>query len=157
MSADFDVLVVGAGLMGSATAWSAARRGATVLVLEQFTPHHTLGSSHGSARIVRRAYGDPLYTRLTGRAFELWRELELANDVRLLRQLGGVDFGRPEDVSTVAEHLAGAGIPHEVVDSDEAEQRWPGMRFSGSVVFHDQAGTVDAERAVDAFIGDAQT
>jgi glycine/D-amino acid oxidase-like deaminating enzyme len=76
--------------------------------------------------------------------------------VRLLRQLGGVDFGRPEDVSTVAEHLAGAGIPHEVMDSDEAEQRWPGMRFSGSVVFHDQAGTVDAERAVDAFISDGE-
>ena len=88
MSADFDVLVVGAGLMGSATAWSAARRGATVAVLEQFAPHHRMGSSHGSARIVRRAYGDALYTRLTGRAFELWRELELSNDVRLLRRLG---------------------------------------------------------------------
>jgi monomeric sarcosine oxidase len=156
MSADVDVLIVGAGLMGSATAWSAARRGASVVVLEQFAPHHAMGSSHGSARIVRRAYGDPLYTRLTGRAFELWRELELANDVHLLRPLGGLDFGRPGEIATVAEHLAGAGVPHEVMDSVEAEKRWPGMRFSGSVVFHAQAGTVDAERAVDAFLTDAQ-
>ena len=111
MSSDVDVLVVGAGLMGSATAWSAARRGATVAVLEQFAPHHSMGSSHGSARIVRRAYGDALYTRLTGRAFELWRELELSNDVQLLRRLGGLDFGRQRDISTVAEHLAGAGVP----------------------------------------------
>src|SRR5258707_5009475 len=115
MSSDFDVLVVGAGLMGSATAWSAARRGATVAVLEQFAPHHAMGSSHGSARIVRRAYGDALYTRLTGRAFELWRELELADDVHLLRQLGGLDFGRSREIDTVAEHLAGAGVPHEVL------------------------------------------
>ena len=156
MSADFDVLVVGAGLMGSATAWSAARRGATVAVLEQFAPHHRMGSSHGSARIVRRAYGDALYTRLTGRAFELWRELELSNDVRLLRRLGGLDFGRRRDVATLAEHLAAAGVPHEVMDSVEAERRWPGMRFSGPVVFHDQAGTVDAEGAVDGFLSDAQ-
>jgi sarcosine oxidase len=156
MSADFDVLVVGAGLMGAATAWSAARRGATVAVLEQFAPHHTMGSSHGSARIVRRAYGDALYTRLTGRAFELWRELELSNDVQLLRQLGGLDFGRRRDVAALAECLAGAGVPHEVVDSVEAERRWPGMRFSGPVVFHNQAGTVDAERAVDTFLEDAQ-
>ena len=156
MTADFDVLVVGAGLMGSATAWSAARRGASVAVLEQFTPHHTMGSSHGSARIVRRAYGDALYTRLTGRAFELWRELELARDVRLLRQLGGLDFGRRRAVATLVEHLTGAGVPHEVMDAAEAERRWPGMLFSGPVVFHDQAGTVDAEGAVDAFLADAQ-
>ena len=156
MSTDFDVLIVGAGLMGSATAWSAARRGATVVVLEQFAPHHPMGSSHGSARIVRRAYGDALYTRLTGRAFELWRELELSNDVQLLRRLGGLDFGRRRDVTTLVESLAGAGVPHEVMDSVEAERRWPGMRFNGPVVFHEQAGTVDAERAVDAFLAEAR-
>jgi sarcosine oxidase len=156
MSADVDVLVVGAGLMGSAAAWSAARRGASVVVLEQFTPHHAMGSSHGSARIVRRAYGDALYTRLTGRAFELWRELELGSNVELLRRLGGLDFGRRRDVATLAEHLVGAGVPHEVLDAAEAEDRWPGMRFSGPVVFHEQAGTVDAEGAVDAFLADAR-
>ena len=156
MTADVDVLVVGAGLMGSAAAWSAARRGASVVVLEQFTPHHAMGSSHGSARIVRRAYGDPLYTRLTGRAFELWRELELSGDVPLLRRLGGLDFGRRRDVATLAGHLVDAGVPHEVLDTAEAERRWPGMRFSGSVVYHEQAGTVDAEGAVDAFLADAQ-
>lgn len=153
---DVDVLVVGAGLMGSATARSVAHRGSSVIVLEQFAPHHALGSSHGSARIVRRAYGDALYTHLTGRAFELWRELELANDVHLLRQVGELDFGRRRDVPTLAEHLTSAGVAHEVMDSGEAGRRWPGMRFSGPVIFHEQAGTVDAEGAVDALIADAQ-
>lgn len=126
-----------------------------MVVLEQFAPHHRLGSSHGSARIVRRAYGDALYTRLTGQAFELWRELELSGDVHLLRQLGGLDFGRRRGVDAVARHLAEAHVSHEVMDSVEAERRWPGMRFSGPVVFHEQAGTVDAEGAVDAFLSDA--
>jgi sarcosine oxidase len=152
MTDDVDVVVVGAGLMGAATAWAATQRGASVLVLEQFEPHHARGSSHGSARIVRRAYGDLLYTQLTGAAFELWREVQLQSGTTLLRPLGGLDFGRQRDVHAVAAHLADAGVQHELLDASEAERRWPGMRFDGSVVFHAQAGTMDAQGAVDALL-----
>ncbi len=66
-----DLVVVGAGLMGSAAAWAATRRGLSTVLLEQFALGHDRGSSHGSARIVRRAYPDPFYLRLEGRAMEL--------------------------------------------------------------------------------------
>ena len=56
------------GLNASADTGASPERGASVAVLEQFSPGHTRGSSHGSARIVRRAYEDGLYTELTGRA-----------------------------------------------------------------------------------------
>ena len=65
-----DLIVVGAGLAGSAAAWAASARGMSVVVLEAFGPGHRRGSSHGSARIFRRAYPDPLYVRLTGQAGE---------------------------------------------------------------------------------------
>jgi monomeric sarcosine oxidase len=148
MDADVDVVIVGGGLMGAATANSAARRGMSVALVEQFAAGHQRGSSHGSARIVRRGYGDALYTRLSGRALELWREVELASGKTLLRMTGGVDFGPARDVPAVAGHLAAEGVPHEVLDAREAERRWPGMRFSGRVAFHREAGTVDAESAV---------
>lgn len=151
-----DTVIVGAGLMGAATAWSAARRGHQVVLVDQFEPGHRRGSSHGSARIVRRAYGDALYTRLTGQAFELWRELEHASGTPLLRILGGLDFGGRRNVPAVAAHLAAEGVPHEVLDAVEAEARWPGMRFAGDVVFHPQAGTLDAETAVAAFVSSAR-
>ncbi|HJQ42450.1 MAG TPA: FAD-dependent oxidoreductase [Jatrophihabitantaceae bacterium] len=151
-----DVVVVGAGLMGAATAWSAARRGLSVTVLEQFQPGHPHGSSHGSARIVRRGYGDAMYTRLTGRAFELWREVESDTDTQLLRMMGGLDFGTQRNVASVAGHLAAERVEHEVLDAREAEARWPGMRFEGDVVFHPQAGTMDASRAVEAFLAGAK-
>jgi sarcosine oxidase len=147
---DVDLVVVGAGLAGSATAWAASRRGLSVLVVEQFAAGHDRGSSHGSARIVRRGYSDGLYTTLTGEAFELWREVEAASGRALLRMLGGLDFGRNR--GPVAEHLAAQGIPHEVLPAAEAETRWPGMRFEGSVVFHPQAGTMDAAGSVEAFL-----
>jgi len=43
-----DVVVVGAGVMGSATAWRLAARGHDVVLLEQFDLCHDRGSSHGA-------------------------------------------------------------------------------------------------------------
>jgi sarcosine oxidase len=149
---DADVVIIGAGLAGAATAWSLARRGRSVVLLEQFAAGHALGSSHGSARIVRRAYADGLYLSLTGAAFELWREVELASGTDLLRMLGGLDFGLRRNVPAIAALLSSAGVPFELLPAAEAEARWPGMRFEGDVVFHPQAGTVDAAAAVSAFV-----
>ncbi|WP_375481757.1 FAD-dependent oxidoreductase [uncultured Jatrophihabitans sp.] len=153
MASDGPVVIVGAGLAGAAAARSIARRGHPVVVLEQFAPGHAHGSSHGSARIVRRAYGDALYTSLTGRAFELWSSVPSPEP--LLRMLGALDFGPDRDVAAVAGHLAAAGVAHEVLPAIEAERRWPGMRFEGDVVFHPQAGTLDADAAVRALLADA--
>lgn len=58
----YDVIVVGAGIMGSATAWELTRRGKTVLLLEQFDFLHRRGSSHGESRIIRRTYPQDYYT-----------------------------------------------------------------------------------------------
>jgi sarcosine oxidase len=149
---DADVVIVGAGLSGAAAAWALSRRGRSVVLLEQFEPGHARGSSHGSARIVRRAYGDGLYVTLTGRAFELWRELEISSGSTLLRMLGGLDFGPGRDVPGIASLLAEARVPHEVLPAVEAERRWPGMLFEGDVLFHPQAGTVDAAAAVSTFV-----
>ena len=67
MAERVDVAIVGGGLMGAAAAW--ARRGAACRsrCSNSSSPGITRGSSHGSARIVRRGYSDALYTRLTGR------------------------------------------------------------------------------------------
>ena len=51
-----DVIVIGLGAMGSATAYQLASRGVRVLGLEQFDVPHALGSSHGSSRMIRLAY-----------------------------------------------------------------------------------------------------
>ncbi|CAM5347211.1 N-methyltryptophan oxidase [Streptomyces spiroverticillatus] len=152
MTPDADLAVVGAGLMGAATAWAASRRGLDVVLLEQFAPGHDRGSSHGSARIVRRAYADALYVRMTGRAMSLWRELESDAHVSLLRMTGGLDHGAGRDPEGIAAVLADCGVPHDLLSASEAAHRWPGLRFAGPVLHHEEAGTVDAARAVDAFV-----
>ena len=75
-----DVIVLGLGGAGSAAAAHLAARGASVLGLEQFTPAHALGSSHGDSRVVRQAYfEDPAYVPLLLRAYELWEDLDASD------------------------------------------------------------------------------
>ena len=88
-----DVVVVGAGAMGSATAWWLARRGVDTVLLEQFEQGHVRGSSHGATRIFRLAYDDRRYVRMAREALPLWRELEADAGRSLLVTTGGVDHG----------------------------------------------------------------
>jgi glycine/D-amino acid oxidase-like deaminating enzyme len=155
MAEDDPVVIIGAGLAGAGAAWALTRRGLPVVLVEQFPLGHLRGSSHGSARIVRRGYGDGLYVSLTGRAFELWRELELASGTPILRMLGALDFGPRRNVPKMARLFADSGVPHEVLPPDDAAARWPGMVFEGDVLFHEQAGTMDAAGAVTALLAQA--
>jgi sarcosine oxidase len=62
--------------MGAATAWQLARRGADVVVHEQFEADHDRGSSHGRSRIFRTAYPDPEWVRLAEESYAGWLELD---------------------------------------------------------------------------------
>ncbi|WP_411155977.1 FAD-dependent oxidoreductase [Microbacterium sp. NIBRBAC000506063] len=55
----FEVAVVGMGALGSAAAYHAARKGATVVAFEQFELGHVRGASHDTSRIIRTSYGAP--------------------------------------------------------------------------------------------------
>src|SRR5689334_16866412 len=86
-------VVLGAGAIGSATAYHLARRGEPLLLVEQFRLGHDRGSSHGPARIIRHSYADPLYARRMPAAFRAWRELEAEAGQVLYHRAGGVSFG----------------------------------------------------------------
>src|ERR1700758_1187409 len=142
MSADrVDVVIIGAGLAGSATAWALARRGRSAVVLEAFQPGHRRGSSHGSARIFRRAYPDPLYVRLTGQAQVLWRPLADEAGEELVTATGAVDYGPGREQEKMYEILTGFGVPAELMTAGAAAERWPGISFGPHpVMFHPDGG-----------------
>jgi sarcosine oxidase len=147
-----DLVIVGAGLAGSAAAWAASARGLDVVLLEAFGPGHRNGSSHGSARIFRRAYPDPLYVRLTGAAGELWHQLESQSGERLLTRTGGLDFGPARDPGRLFQVLAGCGVPAELLAPEAAAERWPYFDFAdgGQVLHHADAGVLDPQAAMAA-------
>jgi monomeric sarcosine oxidase len=149
-----DLIIIGAGLAGSAAAWAASARGLDVVLLEAFGPGHRNGSSHGSARIFRRAYPDPLYVRLTGDAAQLWRRLEDQADERLLTLTGGLDFGATRDPQRLHAVLTSCGVPAELLEPETAAERWPHFDFAGvgQVMYHADAGVLDPHNAMAAML-----
>ena len=145
-----DAVVVGAGAMGSSTAWWLARRGRSVVLLEQFERGHDRGSSHGATRIFRLAYPSPAYARLAQEALPLWRELEDDAGQVLLETTGAVDHGDSTSIDATAAALAACGARHELLDAAAAEERWPHMRFEGRVLFHPDGGRCRAAATVRA-------
>ena len=97
METVFDVIVLGLGAMGSASACHLARSGKRVLGLDRFGPPHVFGSSHGQTRIIREAYFEhPAYVPMIQRAYDLWHELESEAGRQLFLQTGGLMIGKPE-------------------------------------------------------------
>jgi sarcosine oxidase len=145
-----DVVILGAGAMGSAAAWWLARRGRDVVLLEQFEQGHRRGSSHGGSRIFRFAYDDPAYVRMAQESLPLWRELEADTGRTLLETTGAIDHGDPASVAAVAAALRLCDAAHDLIPAADARERWPGMRFEGDVVFHPDGGRCLADDAVRA-------
>jgi len=150
---EYDVIVVGLGAMGSAAAYSLAARGQRVLGIEQFTPAHALGSSHGGTRIVRKSYFEkPDYVPLLVRAYQLWDELSAAFGSQLFTRCGSLMIG-PPDSAVVSGTLASArrwGLPHEVLDSAGLRARYPQFALPEDqlAVYEADAGFVGPEVTV---------
>src|SRR5260370_28697982 len=129
----YDVIVVGIGGMGSATAFQLAGRGQGVVGLERFDIPHSMGSSHGISRIIRLAYYEhPDYVPLLLRAFVLWREIEQLSGQELLVTTGSIDAGR-EDGELFGGALTSAKLhklPHEVLTGSENNARYPGYNLA---------------------------
>jgi sarcosine oxidase len=157
MSRIYDAIVVGLGAMGSAAAFHLAQRGQSVLGLDQFTPPHTLGSSHGQTRIIREAYFEhPCYVPLLQRSYELWAELASRCGRPIFHQTGGLMIG-PGDGLVVSGALRSArehNLPHELLTARDVRQRFPALQPSDDMmaVFEPRAGIVFPETAVAAHL-----
>jgi sarcosine oxidase len=145
-----DVVVIGGGAMGSATAWHLAGRGRDVLLLERFEPGHTNGASHGASRNFNQAYSDPTYVSMLVEALPLWRELEAESGMPLLETTGIVNHGATPAFDAVHAALGRAGIAAEFLPVDEASRRWPGIRFDSRVLWTPGSGRLHADRSVAA-------
>jgi sarcosine oxidase len=156
----YDVIVVGGGVMGCATAYHLAKRGRQVLLLEQFAIGHDRGSSHGHSRIFRLAYDAPDYVRLAQAAFPLWRALERESGTNLLLQTGGLDYalpGTPSFESTRAT-LAALKIEFEQLDRAAVARRFPQFHMPDDIVaiYQRDSGILDANRCVATLAAEAR-
>lgn len=156
-----DVIVIGVGGMGSATAYHLARRGVDVLGLERYNIPHAEGSSHGYTRIIRRAYyEDPSYVPLIERAYDLWDQLADETGREIIHRTGSIDAGLPDDPvfagskSSCEEY----DIPYEILDGAELADRFPGYQLPEDyrAVYQPDGGFVVPEEAIVGHVEAAQ-
>ena len=145
-------LVLGAGAMGSATAYQLARRGEPVCLVEQFAIGHDRGSSHGAARITRHSYADVQYAQLMPEAFRAWKTLEADAGQNIYLRTGGISLCPPgvDYVSKVAASLEAVGVAHRRMNGRELRQAFPvfGVPDDIDAVFEPDAGMLAAAKAV---------
>jgi sarcosine oxidase len=149
-------VVVGAGLAGAATAWSLARRGHEVTVVERTEPATPDGSSHGSARIFRYAYAEQFWVDLVVRARAGYTELEKLSGQQLITPTDSLDFGPMRNPAALAPLLDAAGVDNEVLTAAQSRARWPQVAVDTDVLWHAGAGVIDARSTVHALLAAAE-
>ena len=88
------VIVVGLGVAGSSIAAHLACKGFRVTGIEQFSPLHERGSSHGDTRIFRRVpHEGEIYVKMAAASFDGWRAWNRIADDMLFVECGGIDAG----------------------------------------------------------------
>jgi len=157
----YDAIVLGVGGVGSAALYHLARRGASALGIDRFTPGHDRGSSHGQSRLIRQAYYEhPDYVPLVQRAFALWHDLETECGQQLYHQVGLLQVGPPEGevLRGVRASAALHGLPIENLSAREASERFAGFYVPDDceAVFETRAGYLLVEQAVEAHTALAQ-
>ena len=136
MRNNVDTIVLGLGAMGSAAIYQLAKRGHRVLGIDQFSPPHDYGSSHGETRIIRQAIGEgEEYVPLALRSYELWREIEREAGRELLVITGGLILesqqsntmmhGRRNFLAQTIQCATLFNLCHEILEPQDIRKRYP--------------------------------
>lgn len=152
----FDVVVVGAGIMGSATAYQLAKRGEKTLLLEQFDFLHHRGSSHGESRTIRATYPQDYYCAMAMESSTLWEEAQSEIGFKVYFKAQQLDMGPSdnEDLLSIFSSCQKNSVPYEILDHQEVAEK-----FSGKIdipenwigIYTQLGGVIKATKAVSMF------
>lgn len=127
---NYDVIVIGGGPIGLATAYHLGKRKAKTLVLEQFTFVNQLGSSAGVSRQFRIPYPQEYMVQMALDAQPYWDALEKESNTSLLDKVGTLWFGDPAvhstegNIAEAEQALKGLGVPYETLTAKEIEEKY---------------------------------
>lgn len=156
-----DVIVIGLGGVGSATVAALAADGYRVIGVDQFSPPHQRGSSHGQTRVIRKAYFEhPDYVPMLLRAYDRWKQLEADSGKQLYFPVGLLQIG-PIDGDVLA-GVRRSAVEHSLdvqyMTMQEAQSHYPGIQGDptwSAIVEHD-AGYLLVEQCIEAHLQQAQ-
>ncbi|HEX5619559.1 MAG TPA: FAD-dependent oxidoreductase [Solirubrobacteraceae bacterium] len=130
---NYDVVIVGGGVMGLFTAYHASALGARVVVVECGRVGDPATASFGRTRSYRSDYLDATYARLAHEAFRLWGEFEEQTASEVLVRCGCMNIAKrsvtPDLAGTYAQRshdvLTELGMRTDALDDDALRRRFP--------------------------------
>ncbi|KAL3818416.1 hypothetical protein ACJIZ3_004321 [Penstemon smallii] len=124
----YDVIIIGAGVMGSSTAYQTAKRGLKTLLLEQFDFLHHRGSSHGESRTTRATYPEDYYSNMVLQSSLLWQEAESEIGYKVYFKTTQLDIGPSNNKSLLAvvNSCRKNSVPIRVLDPEQAVEEFAG-------------------------------
>ncbi|CAI9109362.1 OLC1v1009173C1 [Oldenlandia corymbosa var. corymbosa] len=153
----YDVIVVGAGVMGSSAAYQIAKRGKKVLLLEQFDFLHNRGSSHGESRTIRVTYAKDYYPKMVLHSEKSWEEAEAEVGYKVYFKTPQFDLG-PKDSKSLQSVISCCrknSIPARILDHDEViKEGWGKFQLSDEDwigVVNEHGGVIRPTKAVSMF------
>jgi sarcosine oxidase len=157
----YNVIVIGLGAMGSAAVYQLSKHDVKVLGIDQFSPPHDFGSTHGETRITRKAIGEGAeFVPLTLRTYEIFEELEAKTNVDLLTKTGGLIIAKQNsktelhgNQSFLKETISTAekfNVKHQILSPSESAKRFPqfNLDIDNEVYFEDEMGFLRPENCV---------
>ena len=155
MKTTYDTIIIGAGIMGSATAYFLSKQGQRVLLLEQYELTHKKGSSNDHTRIIRYSYDHADYVRLAKPNYALWEAVQAEAQEQLLYKAGGIDFGTPDQpyIQNMLKSADQTGLVYETLTPRDAEKQFPQFRFNDdmTILYQAESGVLAAGKCVQVF------
>jgi sarcosine oxidase len=154
-----DVIVLGAGIVGLATATELARRSRDVVVLERFRIGNDRGSSRGTSRFRQLApHPTAEFVDMGISARRLWGEIEGRSSGSLLRRTGNISLGDHSQLEALSAILRDHAAPCELVGGSAAMGRWPFLRVGvdATVAYQPDGEVIDVVGAMLAMAGAAR-
>jgi len=132
MSNLYDVVVIGGGPVGLASAYQCAKAGKSVLLLERFNFFNQSGSSNDLVRMFRTMYTQDFMADLAYQSMAVWTELESDAGESLIWMSGLLNFGDPNYLSGPEGNLLAPipnmdrlGLPYQILKPAQIMQRYP--------------------------------
>jgi sarcosine oxidase len=148
MTTRADIAVVGAGIVGLATAYAARQHGLSVALYDAAPPGS--GQSVGQSRLFRHAHDDPRLIAMAVESRARWRGWEADLGTELVSEDGGISLGPavPQRLELLA---AFPDLPVRPIDPSEVAERVPMLAsYDGPAMLDEAGGAIRTRAAVTA-------
>lgn len=154
MNRNYDLIVLGGGVIGLSCAYRAGQQGLKVLLLERHRIGWQKASSSGYTRSFRRDYLDALYLNMAEESRKLWNRWETEYGQKLLYSCGclNLEWKTPSPLNSYARKsrvsLQESGLESKEFGASALSKEFP--QFEAEYASLDPyGGVIDVERSMD--------